>query len=188
MSEGLSQRRKALEDQFFSQKDKALLDALRKQMGADDSRAELTKILGITNDAALDHIESLGFTSVTASVVSTIPMLAVAWADGEVDAKEREAILDAAHDHGIEPGTPADQMLADWLVNRPSDELFEAWKSYVSAISNELSAEEVAATKNASLERARKVARAAGGVLGLGNRISRVEQQVLDEMEQAFGK
>jgi len=186
MSDGLEKRRNALEDAFFSQKDKALLDALRKQMGASDSREELSRALNITDEKVLDRLQEIGLTPVSASVVSIIPMLAVAWADGELDAKERKAILDAAHEQGIESGTAANKMLSEWLDTRPDNSLFDTWKSYVKAMCQELSAEEVSATKEASLERARHVARAAGGVLGLGNRISRVEQKVLDEMEEAF--
>ena len=97
---------------------------------------------------------------IAASVVSIIPMLAVAWADGDLDAKEREAILDAAHGRGIEAGTAADEMLKDWLNTRPESSLFDTWKSYVKAMSQELSAEEISAAKEASLDRARHVARA----------------------------
>jgi hypothetical protein len=65
--------------------------------------------------------------------------------------------------------------------------MFDAWQTYVQALCADMTPADIAATKSATLDRARKVAQAAGGVLGLGNRISKVEQKVLDKMEQAFG-
>jgi hypothetical protein len=186
MSEALNRRKKALEDQFFSQKDKVLLESLRRQMNSENEQEELARIIGINDPKVLDHLASLGLTPVTASVLAIIPLLAVAWADGEVDEKERETILKSAHEHGIESGSAAEGMLHDWLQSRPGNDLFQAWKAYVQSLSDEMSDADIAATKAATLDRARKVAQATGGVLGLGNRISRVEQKVLDDMEKAF--
>jgi hypothetical protein len=186
MSEALNQRQRALEDHFFSQKDQALLESLRKQMNSTDEQRELAKIIGVSDSQVLDHLTSLGVTPVTASVLAIIPLLAVAWADGEVDAKERQTILKSAHDHGIQQGTAAEEMLNEWLQTRPGDDIYQAWKAYVQSLSEEMSPADIAATKDATLERARKVAQAAGGVLGLGNRISQYEQKVLDDLASAF--
>lgn len=187
MSEALNQRQRALEDHFFSQKDEALLENLRRQMNSENQQEELARIVGVSDPEVLSHLESLGLTPVTASMLAIIPLLAVAWADGEIDAKEREEILKSANKHGIEPGTPAEGMLTSWLKKQPGDDLFQAWQGYVQSLRAEMSPADIAATKAATIDRARKVAQAAGGVLGLGNRISKSEQKVLDQMEQAFG-
>ena len=43
------------------------------------------------------------------------------------------------------------------------------------------------ALKEDLLGRARAVAEAAGGLLGFGNKVSKSEQAVLDDLEEAFG-
>ena len=76
------------------------------------------------------------------------------------------------------------------LVGKPlavvQAELLAAWKSYVAALSEALSQEALTDLKNDLLGRAKLVAEAAGGMLGLGNKISKSEQAMLDELAQAF--
>jgi hypothetical protein len=64
--------------------------------------------------------------------------------------------------------------------------LLAAWKAYVAGLSRTLDVHAKQALKQDLLGRARVVAEAAGGFLGLGKRISSAEQAVLTELEQAF--
>jgi hypothetical protein len=64
--------------------------------------------------------------------------------------------------------------------------LLAAWKAYVAGLSRTLDVHAKAALKQDLLGRARVIAEAAGGILGLGKRISSAEQAVLTELEQAF--
>ncbi|MBW2418385.1 MAG: hypothetical protein JRH19_07550, partial [Deltaproteobacteria bacterium] len=63
----------------------------------------------------------------------------------------------------------------------------QAWKDYTVALLGFLGDEAREALGRDMLERAREVARATGGLLGLGRRISDEEQAVLDELEAVFG-
>ena len=77
-------------------------------------------------------------------------------------------------------------MLNSWLVQRPSAELVDAWKSQMRALWPSLSQKEREEIRASGLERARSVAEAAGGFLGLTSRISPEEKAVLDDLAQTL--
>ena len=64
--------------------------------------------------------------------------------------------------------------------------MFEAWKHYVSGLCQRLEKPEIERLKDNVLGLARKVAEAAGGFLGIGNKISVAERTVLRKLERAF--
>ena len=61
----------------------------------------------------------------------------------------------------------------------------DAWKEYVSALSKSLSESDREDLKANVLGRARDIAKAAGGVLGMGS-ICKEEKEVLGELEEVF--
>ena len=110
----------------------------------------------------------------------------VAWADGQVDDKERVAVLSGAEANGVIFGSPAHQLLEGWLARRPDARLLAAWGEFTVALCARLGATERASLKKNVLGRAREVAAAAGGFLGLGNKISPEEEVVLEQLAKAF--
>ena len=94
--------------------------------------------------------------------------------------------MTAADNAGMHQQHAGHQLLEDWLKRRPDKELLAAWKSYVAALCDALSEEAVNDLKDDLLGRARAVAEAAGGMLGLGNKVSKSEQSMLEELAQAF--
>ena len=50
-----------------------------------------------------------------------IPLVTVAWADREMQFAEKAAILTAADSAGIRKDTPASELLAAWLHERPDE-------------------------------------------------------------------
>ena len=115
-----------------------------------------------------------------------VPLVEVAWADGEVSPKEREAILDAAAGRGVEKGSTTCELLENWLQRQHGGELLQTWKRYVKAIARQLDADKLQAVKERVLGEARAVAEAAGGILGLGFKVSASEEKVLADLESAF--
>lgn len=183
--EFLGDRRRALEEAFFAQRDRQLRERLREKAVKDAWRQGLAEASGIGDEAVLDRLVSLGVEPETVAALTLVPLVEVAWADGDVHAKEKDAVLKAAANTGIEEGTAASELLAGWLQERPKPELRTAWTAYAGALSAMLDGPERAALKEGLLGRARSVAAAAGGFLGMG-RISNEEEAALAELERAL--
>ena len=115
-----------------------------------------------------------------------VPLVMVAWADGSLDAGERAAILARAEGVELAPGSPARTLLEGWLTRKPDPKLLDAWAQLVAGLAEQMSGEEVAALKAGLLDRARAVAGASGGFLGLGSKISNAEADVIARLDRAF--
>ena len=61
-----------------------------------------------------------------------------------------------------------------------------AWKDYIAGLREHLDAVAYEALERDVLGRAREVAAAAGGFLGLGNKVSESEEKVLAELRTSF--
>ena len=184
--EFLGDRRKALEDVFFAKQNAQLRQQLQEAEKARVQKQTLRAVSGITNDTVLERLITLGITGETVAALALIPLVEVAWADGTMEARERQAILSGAQRAGLSPGTASYQLLESWLGTRPDTTLLDVWKDYVGALTATLDAEATQALKQELLGRAHTVAEAAGGFLGLGEKISPAERRMLSELEQAF--
>ena len=180
-------RRKALEEAFFAKQNERVKQQLRAKQEGQARREALAAASGIRDEGVLDKLVSLGLGAETLAALSLVPLVEVAWADGTMDAKERAAILAGIEKQGIAAASPAHELVEGWLSNRPDRQLLVAWKDYVKALAASLDAGALAALRSDLLGRARAVAEAAGGVLGLGSKISKAEEGVLRDLEQAFG-
>jgi hypothetical protein len=120
------------------------------------------------------------------AVLGIFPLVEVAWCDGSISPEERRAVLDAAADLGVAKDSPTHQLLDRWLEHRPAENAVDLWADYTRAICATLDPGMVAKVKDGVMGRAKKIAMAAGGILGFGNRISPVEQDCLDDLAKAF--
>jgi hypothetical protein len=182
----LDERRRALEDSFFRERDAELLKRLRNQLNLECKRHELAIVSGIHDKKLLDRLINLELGPETVAALSLVPMVRVAWADGKLDKKERNAILDAAVGAGLDKADPSYHWLSSWLESRPDDELIGAWTGYVTALLATLGDEDRKALRNGLLQNARQVAAAAGSILGLTDPISDAEEAVLKELDAAL--
>jgi hypothetical protein len=184
--EFLGDRKKALEESFFAKENAKLVEKLRAERRRAGAREGLAALSGIADPALLDLLIGHGIEPETWLAVSLVPLVEVAWADGEVEAAERRAVLEAAAEHGVAPGSPSHALLESWLAKRPEGGLLEAWGEYMVDLCERLPAAEREALKRQVVGRARAVAEAAGGILGLGRRVSEREEVLLRELEKAF--
>jgi hypothetical protein len=183
--EFLNERRRVLEESFFQERNRQLLDKLRNHMATKEKKEALAAASGITDEAVLDHLIEANIASTTISALGIVPLIAVAWADGALDERERKAVLTACEAEGVTSGSVSYELLQRWLSDPPNPALLSAWKDFVAAASKTLSPIALAALKEDVLGRARKIAHASGGILGIGS-ISAKEQESLRELEQAF--
>jgi len=181
----LEERGRALENQFYEKENKDKLAAMKSKLDTQSSKEDLRKVSGMTDDAVLDKLVNLGMTANTIAALSLVPLIQVAWADGQIQDNERTAILQGAHGKGLEKGTPGYDLLQTWLAKRPSDELLEAWEAYIKSLTAQLNDEQNRLLKNQIVGFAKMVAGAAGGFLGIG-RVSASEEKVLARIEAAF--
>jgi len=171
-----------LEEVFFAEKHARQLDELRKQAEHKDRREALRKVVRIQDDQFLDRLIAMGIRPERAMVLRLIPLIFVAWADGSVDERERNAILDAAGKQGLAAEDLAQELLGDWLERRPDPKLLDTWKAYIREIWKQFTPDEQLQMRANLLASTREVAEAAGGFLGIAS-ISSAEREVLDDLE-----
>ena len=104
-----------LTDEFFRSHDEVLLDRMRKTRRSTEMKAVLAEVAGIRDDHLLQKLVDLEVSPETVAAIALVPLVEVAWADGTVDAKEREAVLAAAAAQGMAAGSLEYDLLATWL-------------------------------------------------------------------------
>ena len=124
-----------LEDQFFFEKDRILQEQLKKLQKEKESAEALSNVSGITDAAVLKELVDHGIRPETVAALCLVPIIEVAWADGKVDEKEREAVLAGAKNCGLD----ADHdMIGEWLIKRPGSKFYTVWKKYITGLAQEL--------------------------------------------------
>jgi hypothetical protein len=175
-----------LEEEFFRREDQRLLARIRELREAETARETMSQATGIKDAAVLDRLLALKIQPEIIAALRIVPLVAVAWADGSLDEKERQAVLSGAQEAGIPDDSAAYTLLEAWLKRRPEPYLLAAWTTLVQGMSASLSEAEVKKLKESLMERVRRVAGASGGVLGLGSKISKQEAAVLESLSKAF--
>ena len=104
--DSLSDRGRSLEEEFFKREDAKLLERLRALKHAETTRDLISRATGIKNKERLDKLMELKIGGETAAALSVLPIVEVAWADGSIDAKEREFLLQHAATKGFVDGYP----------------------------------------------------------------------------------
>ena len=181
----LDERRKALEDEFFRTKDNENIEKLRAEASAREKLGSLRKVSGISDEKLLGKMIDLGISEETLCAIRLVPMVAVAWADDELHAKEREAILKGAKAYGVEEDSVAYELLNGWLDFKPPAGLLDAWSEYIATLKEHLSDEQNEVIKTQIVDRARDIAQSAGGFLGLAT-ISEPEKKIIEQLESVL--
>jgi len=186
--DSLHGRGRSLEEEFFHREDQRLIARLRGLKAAETAREALVKATGITSPTVLNKLMDLGIQPETVAALSIVPLVEVAWADGSLDDKERRAVLAGARESGFAPDSVEHALLEAWLDRRPEPKLFIAWTHLVQGMCEQLGPEEIAKLRSGLLDRAGAVARASGGVFGLGSKLSSTEAAMLTRLEEAFAR
>ena len=181
--DAIHDRGRALEDEFFHRVDEQLRHKLRDSMEREQQRERLIAATGFKDDALLDHLLDGGFQPMTIAALALVPAVFVAWADGSVTENERNAVMTAALQRGLDNQSLAMEMVDGWLHAHPPRSLWNLWKEYSialramvpDAVSDKLTSE--------ILRQCKTVAEASGGTLGFG-KISSEEQEILDEITE----
>jgi hypothetical protein len=183
--EAFEQRRIALEDAFFKERDSRLMEKMRSELAALEERQKLAHVTGIVEERVLTSLVQAGVRAESLAAVGLIPVVEVAWCDGSVAAEERDAVLNAAVREGIHRDSAPHELLKRWLDERPDPNIITAWKEYVKELARLMPKDSLAAMKKHVLDRCTRVAAAAGGFLGLST-ISKHERAKIDELAKAW--
>jgi len=184
-SDAFRQREMALEDAFFKERDRQLLEKLRSELASKEERFKVGHVTGIVEEKVLDDLVKCGVRAETLAAVSLIPLVEVAWCDGSVAPEEREAVLNGAIAYGIHPDSATYALLKRWLEEHPDPRIVTAWKEYVHELARVSPKETIAAMKHKMVDRSTRVAAAAGGFLGLAT-ISKHEHAKIEELAKAW--
>jgi hypothetical protein len=163
-----------------------LAGQLRQRLQEVAAREDLCAATGITDNTILDRLTGLGIRPDTLAALTLFPLIQVAWADGVMEPREREAVLGGAVSSGIQRGGPSFELLRIWMDDRPPGEMASAWSALIAGLRQSLEPDEVDHLRTNLLDRARAVAMAAGDLLGDGSKISPEEEVALRELETAF--
>ncbi len=174
-----------LEEAFFAAQNAHLLERMRKKAEHAQRRDLLRRVVGIDDDAFLDRLILLGIGPERAMVLRLTPLVFVAWADGTIDDRERDAILRAAAKQGIAAEEMAKQVLGDWLMRKPDPRILELWKQYIRQVWGRFTPEEQEQMRHNLLAAAREVAKAAGGFLGIKS-VSPAERKMIEDLESVI--
>jgi hypothetical protein len=184
-SKDLKKHAKSLEESFFAKENERLLKKMREKAAREEKRKAFRESLNLDNDEVIDALIDLALEPQTVAAFSIVPLVKMAWADGKIQPKERTAILKAAKERGIEPGSDNYELLESWLEREPKAGLMSVWQGYVDALRESLDPMLFDALKERVLTRTKAVAEAAGGFLGIGS-ISKAEQAMLDRLEESL--
>ena len=180
----LKSRGEALVEEFYRWQP---LEAVRKVSPGRPAtkEQEISLASGITDRGVLRLLADLDVSSSVVAALALVPLVEVAWADGELAPEERASVLRASEEQGIRAGSRAHMLLSTWMENRPTQALFDAWQAYIEAVFEPMVPEERERLCTDLVGRAREVALAAGHRGGPGS-ISAEEERALERLEEAL--
>lgn len=181
MKTNMQQRGRSLEEAFFQQEDAKLISRLKNLREREDKRRALAEASGIQNTDVLDKLVALDIHPEMLAALALIPLIEVAWADGQVEDVERAAMLGAIEAQGKLLNPLQHELFERWLKRRPAPELFVAWGHYAQEVLRQLPDAQRRVMSNGLLAHARAVAEAAGGFLGFG-KVSDDEEAILQRL------
>src|ERR1700704_5251970 len=82
--DAFSDLRTAKEEEFFHSREQALLEKVKQRAAAQSEARRLGEALGTRDEGILQDLQALGYTPDIIQILFAVPLIAVAWADGEV--------------------------------------------------------------------------------------------------------
>jgi hypothetical protein len=181
-NDAFDDRRKAQEEGYFRKKEQELIEQMRKRAEAEKERADISEVSGIVDTELLQSLQDLGLTRETVLLLHLVPLVHMAWVDGDVSTRERDLIFDVAAARGVVEGSVAHEKLGEWLSRRPAEDLFEKSMEIIGIL---IENQSDAAPKDL-VELVSRVANASGGILGLGRRVSGDEKALIERIASTF--
>jgi tellurite resistance protein len=119
----------------------------------------------------------------SARVFDLRPLVFVSWADGKVQQGERVTILELLSNRHIEPGSDAALLIETLLEQRPSESFIAETLTVLQAMTRDRLTE-----GDSVVDWCLEVARASGGLFGLGDKTSPEERTLIEQIAAALGE
>jgi DNA-binding phage protein len=177
--DGLAQRGRALEEEYFRKRDRELIDKMRQAAAAEQGRGELGRKTGLDDPALLKELQDLGFTPETVILLPVLPVLEMAWAEGEITPAERSLIVKFARSRGVDEHSAADGQMTEWMARRPDQAVFRGARRLIAAMLSSGSSPGGRLTIDDLVAYCEEIAAASGGLLGLRIGSISVEEKAL---------
>lgn len=173
--------RRTTEDEYFYKKDRELIDKMRKVAADEKARSEMAARIRINEPGLIKELGELGFTPETVRVLPLVPIVKLAWAEGGISPAERKLLISLARERGIAEGSPADQLLADWMAREPSPEIFNNGLRLIRAMLDAAPADGDTISADDIIRYCELIAEASGGIFGIG-KVSAEERATLTKI------
>lgn len=174
--------RRNREDQYFLKQEQMRIERVRRQSAREAETLRLMEAFGIRDQELVRQLSDAGLDIDTFRVLYLVPLIQVAWSDGNVSPIERDKVLEIARLHGIKAGSAAHERLRAWLSERPSHWFFETCLRGIKAMLADRPSLEAQALRRDLVWYCTRVASASGGFLGFGSRINREEELMLTKL------
>ena len=182
----LDSQQERLGDAFFDGTAAQQREQIQLQAEERAARDAIGEATGIDDPGLLAELAGLGIRVETLSALTLVPLIVVAWTDGDMDEAERQSVLTGATSAGIEPGTTSYRLLEIWIEEAPPPDLANLWHDFTRALCGQLPAAEAERLEQNVLGRARRVAAAAGDALNRSPHVSDLEESCLTRLAEAF--
>ena len=179
--DALAGRKRKLEEDYFRKQDQELIERMRRAAILAQERDALEARTGLHDPELLKDLQELGFHTDTVVLLPLVPLVQVAWAEGGVSPQERALIVDLARKRGVQEGSAADRQLAEWLAERPDDDVFTRAARLIRAMLQAGSEETHDLSPDDLVKYCESIAAASGGLLGIG-RVSSEERALLKRL------
>jgi hypothetical protein len=183
-----SVRARSKEDEYFLRAETELLEKVRARVAKEAERRALGEYHGIQDEEVLQAFEEAGYDRDTVQVLHLVPILQVAWVDGEISKAERAEILKIAAARNVAEGSPAHAKLLSWLEAPPSPQFFERTMEIIGRLLQIFPDEKRESLQSDVMAASLAVAAASGGFLGLGGKVSVDEKYLLEKFAADFEK
>lgn len=175
-----AERGRALEEDYFRKKDRALVEKMREAAAAEQARGEISRKTGVADPALLQELLDLGFTPDTVILLPLVPVLEVAWAEGGITAAERDLLVKLARSRGIDANSAADLQLTQWMASKPEPVVFQrAGRLIAAMLASGTEAPGGKMTADELVAYCEQIAAASGGIFGTSLRSITSEERSL---------
>jgi hypothetical protein len=179
-------RSRSKEEEYFLRAESELLEKVRTRAAKAAERRALGEYHGVEDEEILKAFEEAGYDRDTVQILHLVPILQVAWVDGEISKAERAEILKIAAARNVVEGTPVHAKLLSWLDAPPPPQFFDRTMEIISRLIELFPEEKRAELQSDVMTASLAVASASGGFLGFGAKVSVDEKALIERFAVGF--